>query len=73
VLATTVEDARGMTSDALRAHVAGAYIAIGGALTALKRVPIRFWNFVPGPADPMGGRFDRYMSRGLLKSKDLRI
>ena len=61
VLATTVAGARGMASDALRAHVADAYIAVGGALTALQRVPIRFWNFVPGPADPMGGGLDRYM------------
>jgi len=61
VVATTVVGARGMTSDALRAHVAEAYIAVGGALTALQRVPIRFWNFVPGPGEPMGGGLDRYM------------
>jgi len=61
VVATIVAGARGMTPDALRANVADAYIAIGGALTALERVPIRFWNFVPGPGDPMGGGLDRYM------------
>src|SRR5262249_11780947 len=42
-------------------QVANAYVAIGAALTALHRVPIRFWNFVPGPGDPMGGGLDRYM------------
>ena len=61
VLSTTITAARAMAANALRAHVADAYIAIGGALTALKRVPIRFWNFVPGPGDPMGGGLDRYM------------
>src|SRR5262249_5033403 len=40
---------------------AQAYVAVGCALTALDRVPIRFWNFVPRPGDPMGGGLDRYM------------
>ncbi len=61
VFSTTIEAARGMSAAALRAHVAEAYIAVGGALTTLNRVPIRFWNFVPGPGDPMGGGLDRYM------------
>src|SRR5712692_4602037 len=50
-----------MSADALRAHVSDAYIAIGHALTTLSRVPIRFWNFVPDPGEPMGGGLDRYM------------
>jgi chorismate lyase/3-hydroxybenzoate synthase len=61
LVATSVVGARGMTPDDLRACVAQAYVAVGGALTALNRVPIRFWNFVPGPGDPMGGGLDRYM------------
>ena len=61
LVTTSVAGARGMTRDELKARVAGAYIAVGGALTALNRVPIRFWNFVPGPGDSMGGGLDRYM------------
>jgi len=61
MLATSVPGARSMAADALRARVADAYIAIGRALTALDRVPIRFWNFVPDPGEPMGDGLDRYM------------
>jgi chorismate lyase / 3-hydroxybenzoate synthase len=61
VMTTSVPAARAMCADALRAHVAEAYIGVGDALTALGRVPIRFWNFVPDPAEPMGGGLDRYM------------
>jgi enamine deaminase RidA (YjgF/YER057c/UK114 family) len=61
MLATSVPGARSMSADALRARVADAYIAIGRALTALDRVPIRFWNFVPDPGEPMGDGLDRYM------------
>jgi chorismate lyase/3-hydroxybenzoate synthase len=61
VLSTAVRGARTMAADELRARVADAYIAVGRALTAIGRVPIRFWNFVPDPGDPMGGGLDRYM------------
>jgi chorismate lyase/3-hydroxybenzoate synthase len=61
VVSTSVPGARGMSAEALRTHVAGAYIAIGRALTTIGRVPIRFWNFVPDPAEPMGDGLDRYM------------
>jgi chorismate lyase/3-hydroxybenzoate synthase len=61
LLATAVPGARGMSAEALRAHVSDAYIAIGHALTTLNRVPIRFWNFVPDPGEPMGDGLDRYM------------
>lgn len=61
VLAISVGGARAMSADVLRARVADAYIAIGRALTAIERVPIRFWNFVPGPGEPMGDGLDRYM------------
>jgi len=61
VLSTSVRGARAMAADELRARVADAYIAVGRALTAIGRVPIRFWNFVPDPGDPMGGGLDRYM------------
>ena len=61
VLSTSVRGARAMTPDTLRTRVADAYIAIGRALTAIGRVPIRFWNFVPDPGDPMGDGLDRYM------------
>ena len=61
VLSTSVRGARAMTADELRARVADAYTAVGRALTAIGRVPIRFWNFVPDPGDPMGGGLDRYM------------
>jgi enamine deaminase RidA (YjgF/YER057c/UK114 family) len=61
VVSTSVVNARSMSADALRAHVAGAYIAIGRALTTLGRVPIRFWNFVPDPGEPLGDGLDRYM------------
>jgi chorismate lyase/3-hydroxybenzoate synthase len=50
-----------MSADALRAHVSDAYVAIGHALTTVNRVPIRFWNFVPDPGEPMGDGLDRYM------------
>jgi chorismate lyase/3-hydroxybenzoate synthase len=61
LLAASVPGARGMAADALRSHVSDAYVAIGHALTTLKRVPIRFWNFVPDPGEPMGDGLDRYM------------
>jgi enamine deaminase RidA (YjgF/YER057c/UK114 family) len=61
VVSASVAGARAMPADALRTHVAGAYIAIGRALTAIDRVPIRFWNFVPDPGEPMGDGLDRYM------------
>jgi chorismate lyase/3-hydroxybenzoate synthase len=61
LLAASVPGARGMSADTLRAHVSDAYIAIGHTLTTLNRVPIRFWNFVPDPGEPMGGGLDRYM------------
>jgi chorismate lyase/3-hydroxybenzoate synthase len=61
LLATSVPGARGMPAEALRARVSDAYIAIGHALTTLDRVPIRFWNFVPDPGEPMGAGLDRYM------------
>jgi enamine deaminase RidA (YjgF/YER057c/UK114 family) len=61
LLAASVPGARGMAADLLRSHVSDAYIAIGHALTTLKRVPIRFWNFVPDPGEPMGDGLDRYM------------
>jgi enamine deaminase RidA (YjgF/YER057c/UK114 family) len=61
LLAASVPCARGMSADTLRTHVSDAYVAIGHALTALHRVPIRFWNFVPDPGEPMGDGLDRYM------------
>ncbi len=61
LLAAAVPGARSMSADALRARVSDAYIAIGYALTTLNRVPIRFWNFVPDPGEPMGDGLDRYM------------
>jgi enamine deaminase RidA (YjgF/YER057c/UK114 family) len=61
LLAASVPGARGMAADALRAGVCDAYIAIGRALTTLNRVPVRFWNFVPDPGEPMGDGLDRYM------------
>jgi chorismate lyase/3-hydroxybenzoate synthase len=61
LLSTAVRGARGMAAAALRAHVADAYVAIGGALTTIGRVPIRFWNFVPDPGEAMGDGLDRYM------------
>jgi chorismate lyase/3-hydroxybenzoate synthase len=50
-----------MDADELRSHVSDAYVAIGAALTAFNRQPIRFWNFIPEPGQPMGGGLDRYM------------
>jgi hypothetical protein len=61
VLTTTVTGARALSPDDLRRRVADAYVAIGHALTAIDRVPIRFWNFVPDPGEPMGDGLDRYM------------
>jgi chorismate lyase/3-hydroxybenzoate synthase len=61
VLATSVTGARALPADELRGRVAEAYAAIGRALTSIDRVPIRFWNFVPDPAEPMGDGLDRYM------------
>lgn len=50
-----------MSPEVLRGHVAEAYIAVGTALSAIERQPIRFWNFVPSPGDSMGDGLDRYM------------
>jgi chorismate lyase/3-hydroxybenzoate synthase len=61
LLTTTVTGARSMSADVLRAGVSDAYAAIGRALTAIERLPIRFWNFIPYPGDPMGAGLDRYM------------
>jgi chorismate lyase/3-hydroxybenzoate synthase len=61
LLAASVPGARDMSAEGLRAHVSDAYIAIGHALTTLNRVPVRFWNFVPDPGEPMGDGLDRYM------------
>jgi enamine deaminase RidA (YjgF/YER057c/UK114 family) len=61
VLTASVPGARAMPPDRLRARVADAYIAIGHVLTMRERVPIRFWNFVPDPGEPMGDGLDRYM------------
>jgi len=61
LLSTSIASARAMSAAVLRAQVADAYIAVGAALTALGRQPIRFWNFVPSPGEPMGDGLDRYM------------
>ena len=61
LLSTFLAGARAMSAEALRAHVADAYIAVGAALTAIDREPIRFWNFVPSPGESMGDGLDRYM------------
>ena len=61
LLSTSIAGARAMNAAALRAHVAEAYIAVGAALSAIERQPIRFWNFVPSPGDPLGDGLDRYM------------
>jgi len=61
LLSTSIAGARAMSAEALRDHVADAYIAVGAALTAIERQPIRFWNFVPSPGDSMGDGLDRYM------------
>ena len=50
-----------MPADALRARVSEAYVAIGDALASFGRHPIRFWNFIPDPAEIMDGGLDRYM------------
>ena len=61
LLSTSIAGARTMSAEALRNHVADAYTAVGAALTAIERQPIRFWNFVPSPGDSMGDGLDRYM------------
>ena len=61
LLSTSIANARAMSAAVLRAQVADAYIAVGAALTAIERQPIRFWNFVPSPGDAMGDGLDRYM------------
>ena len=61
VISTAVPGARAMPRERLRAAVGDAYIAIGRALTAVNRLPIRFWNFVPDPGEPLGDGLDRYM------------
>ena len=61
LLSTSIAGARSMSAEVLRGHVADAYIAVGAALTAIERDPIRFWNFVPSPGDAMGDGLDRYM------------
>jgi chorismate lyase/3-hydroxybenzoate synthase len=61
LLRTAVCAARRMPADELRARVADAYVAIGSALDALNRQPIRFWNFIPDPGESMEGGLDRYM------------
>ena len=61
LLSTSIAGARAMSAEVLRGRVADAYIAVGAALTAIEREPIRFWNFVPSPGDSMGDGLDRYM------------
>jgi len=61
LLTTAVPGAIAMAADPLRSAVANAYVAIGEALTALGRQPIRFWNFIPDPGQAMGHGLDRYM------------
>jgi chorismate lyase / 3-hydroxybenzoate synthase len=61
LLTTSVTGARAMDADALRARVSDAYAAIGGALSAFDRQPIRFWNYIPDPVEAMGNGLDRYM------------
>jgi chorismate lyase/3-hydroxybenzoate synthase len=60
-LRTSVTGARGLPADDLRARVSDAYVAMGTALSAFSRQPIRFWNYIPDPGDSMGCGLDRYM------------
>lgn len=60
-LSTCVADAAGLPVGKLRARVAEAYVAIGEAVSTLRRHPVRFWNFVPSPGEVMGPGLDRYM------------
>jgi chorismate lyase/3-hydroxybenzoate synthase len=61
LLRTSVIGAREMPADELRSRVSDTYVAIGGTLSALHRQPIRFWNYLPNPGEPMGNGLDRYM------------
>jgi chorismate lyase/3-hydroxybenzoate synthase len=61
LLETAVAGARTMDTGALCAGVSSAYAAIGRALAAFDRKPIRFWNYIPDPGDAMGHGLDRYM------------
>jgi chorismate lyase/3-hydroxybenzoate synthase len=59
---TSIERASSLTPEALRHRVTEAYVAIGEAMGSRRQHPIRFWNFVPGPGDPLGPGLDRYMA-----------
>lgn len=61
LLTTSIAGARAMPADRLRLEVSDAYLAIGRALTAVERHPIRFWNFVPDPGVQLTQDLDRYM------------
>jgi enamine deaminase RidA (YjgF/YER057c/UK114 family) len=50
-----------MPPDRFRLEVAGAYSAIATALGREALHPVRFWNFLPPPSEPMGDGLDRYM------------
>ena len=60
-VSTRVPDARALNARTLRARVADAYGAVGDALAAFNRHPIRFWNYIPDPGAPMDDGLDRYM------------
>lgn len=58
---TGVTGATSLTPPRLRASVAGTYATLRRAVLARGLSPVRFWNFVPAPGEPMGPGLDRYM------------
>ena len=61
LFSTTVRGAVSMRTEDLRREVSRAYSAIADALGKAGLQPMRFWNFLPSPGEPMGDGLDRYM------------
>jgi enamine deaminase RidA (YjgF/YER057c/UK114 family) len=61
LFSTCITEATSLAPARLRASVAETYAGLRRAVLARGRSPVRFWNFVPAPGEPMGAGLDRYM------------
>jgi enamine deaminase RidA (YjgF/YER057c/UK114 family) len=61
LLSSVIDDAAAMNAETLRTAVAEAYALLDSTLSGLRLSPIRFWNYLPNPAQPMQPGVDRYM------------
>jgi chorismate lyase/3-hydroxybenzoate synthase len=61
LVSIVVPGARQLDAERLGSEVAGAYDAVGRALRAIQRRPIRWWNYLPDPGEMITDALDRYM------------